>query len=111
MAMLVEILVTKDCPHEDAAINVVGAAAQAIGVIPQLVLLEVSTLDQARQRGFAGSPTIRVNGIDVDPAPRDQYRPRLACRVYRTTHGPSGVPEFDLIRAALEDARCRVDPA
>lgn len=87
------------------SINLVGVAAQAVGVIRQIRLLEVSTLEQARQRGFAGSPTIRVEGIDVDPIPRDHVRPRLACRIYTTTHGPSGVPEFDLIRAALENAR------
>jgi hypothetical protein len=106
VTILVEILVTKDCPHEDAAINLVGLAAQAIGVTPQLQLLEVSTLERARQRGFTGSPTIRVNDTDVDPAPSDQDRPRLACRVYQTTHGPSMVPEFDLIRVALRGAHC-----
>lgn len=50
---------------------------------------------------FAGSPTIRVDGIDVDPSFIDpgEYTPR--CRLYRTDAGLAGVSERRWIEAAL----------
>ncbi len=54
--------------------------------------------------GFPGSPTIRVNGMDVDPGFRDEgdYTPR--CRVFHTSAGISGVPERAWIEAAVRGA-------
>jgi hypothetical protein len=53
---------------------------------------------------FPGSPTIRINGADVDPAFRDpgDYTPR--CRLYRTSGGLRGLPERAWIDAALRAA-------
>jgi hypothetical protein len=52
---------------------------------------------------FPGSPTIRVDGRDVDPAYVDpgDYTPR--CRLYRTRQGLRGLPERRWIEAALRD--------
>lgn len=50
---------------------------------------------------FAGSPTIRVDGVDVDPTYVDpgDYTPR--CRLYRTIVGLRGLPERRWIEDAL----------
>jgi hypothetical protein len=59
--------------------------------------------------GFLGSPTIRVDGRDVDPSYRDpaDYTPR--CRVYWTAAGLRGLPERawveSALQASLENAR------
>ncbi|MCX4582402.1 hypothetical protein [Streptomyces sp. NBC_01481] len=52
--------------------------------------------------GFTGSPTILVDGHDpfTDPS----RPPGLACRIYRTPHGLSGVPEIDQLRQVLTAA-------
>jgi hypothetical protein len=50
---------------------------------------------------FLGSPTIRVNGRDVEPGADDRETFVLACRVYRTEAGISGQPLDAWIRAAL----------
>ena len=104
VVILVEILITEDCPNEDAAINLVGMAAQYVGVAPRLQLTEVGDLNQAEQHRFVGSPTIRVNGRDIAPPAESQQEVSLACRLYDTTEGLSGVPELTLIRVALEKA-------
>ena len=104
VVILVEILITEDCPNEDAAINLVGMAAQYVGVAPRLQLTEVGDLNQAEQHRFVGSPTIRVNGHDIAPPAESQQEVSLACRLYDTTEGLSGVPELTLIRVALEKA-------
>jgi hypothetical protein len=58
----------------------------------------------ADQLRFPGSPTIRVDGRDVDPAYQDpgDYTPR--CRLYRTSTGLTGLPERAWIEAAVRAA-------
>ena len=103
MAIVVEILVIKDCPHEDEAVRLVGTAAQASGVIPRVMLVEVGSTAEAERRNFAGSPTIRVNGYDVAPPP-EPHPASLACRIYPTRHGASAVPPLHQLLAALARA-------
>jgi hypothetical protein len=50
---------------------------------------------------FPGSPTIRVDGRDIDPGFEDtgDYSPR--CRLFRTPDGLRGVPPREWLEAAL----------
>ncbi len=62
----------------------------------------VSEADAERER-FPGSPTVRVGGIEVAPAPGEP--PALACRVYHLRDGrPSPVPDPLDVRDAIEEA-------
>jgi hypothetical protein len=55
----------------------------------------------AKTNHFPGSPTIRVDGRDIDPDLLDDgdYTPR--CRLYRTPDGLRGVPPREWIEVAL----------
>jgi hypothetical protein len=53
--------------------------------------------------GFAGSPTILVNGRDPFPAATSTRA--LSCRLYPTPDGPAGSPTIEQIRAAMDDVR------
>jgi hypothetical protein len=69
------------------------------------VLREVGTEEDARREGFVGSPTIRIDGVDVQPPGVDEA-PGLTCRVYYRRDGrvsPTPDPEDvrDALRAAL----------
>jgi len=95
MSIEVDVLVTENCPHaepairrmEDVLANLVPEAAPRVRT--------VRTRDEALALDFPGSPTIRVNGIDLEgPEPRPAA---LACRRY----GPEGVPPRWLMEAAL----------
>ncbi len=50
---------------------------------------------------FLGSPTVRVNGRDIEPARADEPGGAMSCRLYRTECGESGVPPEALLRAAI----------
>ena len=58
----------------------------------------------AERHRFPGSPTIRVDGRDVDASFHDpgDYTPR--CRLYRTSEGLRGLPERRWVEAALRRA-------
>lgn len=50
---------------------------------------------------FLGSPTVQVDGLDIEPSARSRTDFAVGCRVY----GPSGdVPPRDLVLAALAGA-------
>ncbi len=73
---------------------------------PGAVIRIIDATDQtvAASHRFPGSPTIRVDGLDVDPGFVDtgDYTPR--CRLYRTSEGLRGIPEPVWIEAALRRA-------
>jgi hypothetical protein len=62
---------------------------------------EVLTQAEAEELRFPGSPTIRVDGRDIDPGGASA-RPALNCRIYRKPDGgPSPVPTREQLEAAL----------
>lgn len=97
--MKIQLLYFWDCPawHEtlDNLKKVVGEDAD-------IQVHMVETDEEAVERQFVGSPTIRVNGQDLFPPNHSDYA--LACRVYQTPSGLSGVPTTQMIRAALSAA-------
>jgi hypothetical protein len=68
---------------------------------------EIDTESAARQGRFVGSPTIRVNGVDVQP-PVDGDPTGLTCRVYRRRDGRvSPLPDPEDVREALGSVAVR----
>lgn len=101
--MKIEVLVVPDCPHETPTIERVRRALAVIGLPEAVVAIRMVTdQEEAVRLGFAGSPTIWIDGRDPFAEPRST--PVLSCRMYRTTHGLEGVPELDELRRALHDA-------
>jgi hypothetical protein len=97
----VEILARRDCPARELAISLVDEAIFATGVPARVEMIDVVTEDQARRRRFLGSPTVRVDGRDVDPWAEGRSDYSLATRLYRTERGLAGGPDEGWIRAAL----------
>jgi hypothetical protein len=70
-----------------------------------LELLTVVTLEEAEKRRFLGSPTVRVDGRDAEPAAADRADFGMKCRLYSTATGIGHSPPDELIIAALERTR------
>jgi hypothetical protein len=110
-APLVEFLWWADCPSWDRALSELRAEMESIGLDPASVQLrEVETDADAEALGFAGSPTIRIDGRDIaDPG---ETAPGLNCRVYRLRDGRiSALPDREDVRDALAAARGSALPA
>ena len=54
---------------------------------------------------FLGSPTVLVDGVDVEPSARNSDQIGFGCRIYTCGDKRVGVPGEDLIRAALIEAQ------
>jgi hypothetical protein len=96
----IEMLFWEGCPSHPEALELLQAVLRERGIEEPIELREVFTLEDAVELGFPGSPTIRINGRDVDPVGATDP-PALTCRVYRLPDGrPSPVPS----RQQLEEA-------
>ena len=95
-----------DCPNESRALLALESAFERVGLGEQSVRVTVITSqDQAQERGFVGSPTILIDGVDPFAVPGQS--PAVACRVYATPAGLSGVPPLDDVVTALAAAHDR----
>ena len=103
-APLVEVLTFEGCPHAEPALELVKRVLADSGVGATVRRVEVPDAETAAAQRFLGSPTIRVNGRDIEPGitERDQYV--LSCRIYRTDSGLTGEPDEQWLREALSAA-------
>jgi hypothetical protein len=61
------------------------------------------------RRPFRSPPSVRINGIDVEPAAQSVEQFGLMCRTYPTAHGSSeGAPPLEMIREALRKQSRRI---
>ena len=97
----VEFLWWRGCPSWERALADLREAVAEIGLDPEAIeLKEIESEADAAREGFVGSPTIRVDGLDVQPAPGEPVG--LNCRVYRRRDGRvSPLPDPLDVRAAI----------
>lgn len=97
----VEVLWWSGCPSAADAHELVRQLMAEAGLDPAtLMSVEIDTDQAAAEADFAGSPTIRVDGRDIQP-PLDEPV-GLTCRVYRLRDGRiSPLPDPQDIREAL----------
>ena len=101
--MKVEVLYIADCPNHKPAVEQARAALQAVGVPVSVEEVEVRTKADAETWRFLGSPTVRVNGLDVEPEARGVQHFGVGCRSYTENGIRSGLPSKELIQTALQE--------
>jgi hypothetical protein len=102
--MRVEILYFSGCPHYPPAVDRVREVLAQEKTAAEMVEIEVTDIATARRIGFPGSPTIRVDGQDVEPASHSERTVGLSCRTYLDGGRRAGVPPVEWIRAAVREA-------
>jgi hypothetical protein len=96
----VSFLYYEDCPSYDLALERLREVMAEEGIPGEVEVIKVDTEEQARELRFAGSPTIRVDGQDIDPPGDSHYG--LMCRAYRLEDDRiSPLPSRDMIGRAL----------
>jgi hypothetical protein len=96
----VEVLFFEGCPNHVPTVQLAREVAAALGVAAEVREVAVETAEDAEALRFLGSPSVRVNGRDIEPDADGRTDFALSCRVY----GSSGVPPRDWMLAALEAA-------
>jgi hypothetical protein len=85
------------CPSWQQAWRDIGIVLAETGIDATVRLRDVEPLDAEGRSGFAGSPTIHVDGVDLEGYAGPGV---LACRRYEE-NGGRGWPSLDLLRARL----------
>lgn len=100
----IRFLYWEGCPSHGEALERLRQAIDEEGIHAKVEVLEVETDEQAEKLRFIGSPTIHINGQDIDPASTPRYA--LTCRSYRLEDGRiSPLPSLTMIRSALRRAK------
>jgi hypothetical protein len=99
----VEFLWWEGCPSHEAALAELREAMSQAGLEPGSVdVRHIDTGDEAERERFTGSPTIRIDGRDVQPTDEPAG---LTCRIYRLRDGRvSPTPDPADLRDALMSA-------
>jgi hypothetical protein len=105
--MRVEVLYSERCPGYERLLPMIRRHAALVGA--ELAIRRVDTEQEAEAVRFLGSPTVRVDGADVEPGADAREDFGLKCRLYRTSAGMSGVPPASLLEEAFAQRQCEVD--
>jgi hypothetical protein len=101
--MKITFLYYEDCPSHDLALERLRQVMAEEDIEAEIEIVKVETDAQAQQLCFIGSPTIRIDGRDIDPPDPDAYY-ALTCRAYRLEDGRiSPLPSPEMIRHALQE--------
>ena len=99
--MDVELLYWDGCPSYPEARELLADVLADRGIEAEIHMREVTTDAEAAELHFPGSPTIRIDGRDVDARGADSP-PALTCRVYYLPDGRvSPIPSREDLEAAL----------
>lgn len=103
--MRVELLFWEGCPSYTKALAELREAMVDVALDPSTIVVRaVETQSEAAMERFVGSPTIRIDGVDVQPPGEEPVG--LTCRVYHRRDGRiSPTPDPADVRDALLAAR------
>jgi hypothetical protein len=100
----VELLYFDGCPNHEALLPRLRQIVADTGISAEVELRMISDDDAARRERFLGSPTVRVDGHDIEPDAEGRTDYGMKCRLYRISTGLSGQPQEQWVRAALRRA-------
>jgi hypothetical protein len=103
--MLIEILTFEGCPHAQITRERVARALQLESAEARVREIEVNSVELARTERFLGSPSVRVDGRDVEPGADARRNYGLMCRTYRANDVVSAAPSLAAIRKAIRAQR------
>jgi hypothetical protein len=100
-----EVLYFDGCPSHEALMPRLRELMAQAGVDAPVEVKQVESAEAAARERFLGSPTLRVNGQDVDPTAGERTDFGLKCRLYPSADGLRGAVPDELVLAALARAR------
>jgi hypothetical protein len=102
--MKIELFYIADCPNYPEAARLLKETLREFGSRDEVFEIEVTDSAQADALAFIGSPSIRIEGKDVESIVPPERHSGLSCRTYQVDGKLTGVPPLDLIRAAISNA-------
>ncbi len=105
--MNVEVQVSSSCGHRDTTLEAVKAAMAEAGIAGEPRIVNVGDYEQAKALRCFGSPTVRVDGVDVEYGDREPEEFSAGCRFYNAPEGWQPLPRKELVMRGIETAARR----
>ena len=95
----IELLYFESCPLYKQALENLRAVLAESHIDTEVELVNVDSPEKTVTLGFYGSPSIRINGIDLEKKEGDYI---YACRMYTINGQTSGVPTEEYISKRMK---------
>jgi len=99
------IFFIEGCPGVLPAAKHIKEVIAEESIDAEISLILIETPEDARQLHFTGSPTVRINGIDIETNIKDIKDYALRSRLYTIDGKNSDYPSKDMIRAAIKNVK------
>ena len=101
--MVIEVLFVPGCPNHEPTLKRIREALHSESIHASIREIAVTDENIARALSFPGSPTIRINGEDIEPTQTTTFG--LACHLYASQ---SGIPSEETLRSAVVRAKTSI---
>jgi hypothetical protein len=105
----IELYYFDDCPSYRKALDNLLEALRLENVDEKVCIVRVASGQDAQIKRLIGSPTIRIDGLDLEGVTADAKGYGLGCRIYSENGAMAGWPSVQMIRAALADRASNCD--
>lgn len=95
--MKIEVLYFEGCPNHKPAVDLARDIVRGLGISADVEEIEVKTQDDVVRLRFLGSPSIHVDGVDVEHKAHGRTDFGFCCRTY----GGKGLPTREVVSAAI----------
>ncbi len=67
MTMRLQVMMSPGCGHGEETLKLVREVVRSLALSADVEAVVVATAEEAQRLGFPGSPTVLVNGVDIEP--------------------------------------------
>ena len=99
------ILFIEGCPSVLSAAKHIKEVIAEEAIDAEISLVLIETLEDARRLHFTGSPTVRINGMDIEANVRDNKDYGLRSRTYYIDGKKTGCPSKSMIKNAIDQGK------
>ena len=103
--MKVEVVYVDGCPNYEALLPRLHELLNSVGASTDIDLVRVEDSEAAERERFLGSPTLRIDGEDVEPGADERTDFGLKCRLFATADGLRGMPTDEWVLAKLQKSQ------
>ncbi len=100
-AVKVELLYFDGCPCHERLLPRVRELVHDAVIADEVAVRRIESPEAAAAERFLGSPTVRVDCVDVEPGADRRGDFGLKCRLYSTPDGLQGTPPAEWVVQAL----------
>ena len=100
-----ELYYFDECPSWQQARASLQEALQLEKISAEIETIRVTNADDIQLKRFIGSPTIRIDGIDIEGPVAETRGYAYGCRVYADGTRTAGWPSVNQVRRALQRER------